>query len=103
MNKSTHTGYELAHRLQSIPAEQIKQAVITWLQKEDENVPESLQSIFIEEENPEQLSQLSFSETASYEEWSKLFHEWVETHKGKNLPLLSDEAISRESIYEDRF
>ncbi|MEM9274592.1 MAG: hypothetical protein AAGA80_16760 [Cyanobacteria bacterium P01_F01_bin.143] len=99
MNKSTHTGYELANRLQSIPAEQIKQAVITF-QKEDENVPESLQSIFIEEENPEQLS---FSETASYEEWSKLFHEWVETHRGKNLPLLSDEAISRKSIYGDRF
>ncbi len=35
--------------------------------------------------------------------WTKLFHEWVKSHRGKNLPLLSDEAISRASIYEDRF
>ena len=103
MDEATHTRHELANRLQSIPAEQIKQAVIKWLDKEDEDVPESLQSIFISEESQEKRSQPSFSETASYEEWSKLFHEWVESHRGKNLPLLSDGAISRESIYEDRF
>jgi hypothetical protein len=30
------------------------------------------------------------------------FREWVESHKDMNLPFLSDEAISRESIYGER-
>lgn len=30
------------------------------------------------------------------------FREWVESHKDMNLPVLSDEAISRESIYGER-
>jgi hypothetical protein len=30
------------------------------------------------------------------------FREWVESHKDMNLPFLSDEAISRESIYGGR-
>lgn len=30
------------------------------------------------------------------------FHTWVEAHHGSNLPVLSDEATSRESIYGDR-
>jgi hypothetical protein len=34
------------------------------------------------------------------EEWIRRFNDWVESHD-KNLPLLSDEAISRESIYPD--
>ncbi|MFH7028403.1 MAG: hypothetical protein ACHBN1_24160 [Heteroscytonema crispum UTEX LB 1556] len=43
-----------------------------------------------------------FYETVTFEEWSQAFREWVDTHRGFNLPHLSDEAISRESIYEDR-
>jgi len=35
------------------------------------------------------------------EEWGRLFHEWAESHD-RTTPLLSDEAISRESIYPDR-
>jgi hypothetical protein len=34
-------------------------------------------------------------------EWARLFHEWAESHD-RTTPLLSDEAISRESIYPDR-
>ncbi|MBE9169040.1 hypothetical protein IQ238_16465 [Pleurocapsales cyanobacterium LEGE 06147] len=45
----------------------------------------------------------SFYETASYEEWMATFHDWVASHKGRNLPLLNDEAISRESIYKNRY
>jgi hypothetical protein len=37
----------------------------------------------------------------SHEEWSKLLHDWAYSHSTE-APLLSDEAISRESIYEDR-
>lgn len=43
-----------------------------------------------------------FYETATPEEWVRAFREWVESHRGLNLPLLSDEAISRESIYGER-
>jgi hypothetical protein len=34
-------------------------------------------------------------------EWGRLFHEWAESHD-RTKPPLSDEAISRESIYPDR-
>ncbi len=39
--------------------------------------------------------------TLSAEEWSKAFQAWVDSHSTET-PLLSDEAISRESIYGDR-
>jgi len=32
------------------------------------------------------------------EEWARRFHEWAESHD-PNLPVLSDEDMSRESIY----
>ena len=35
-------------------------------------------------------------------EWARLFHEWAEGHD-RTTPPLSDEAVSRESIYPDRF
>jgi hypothetical protein len=35
------------------------------------------------------------------EEWARRFHEWAESHD-RTTPPLSDEAISRESIYPDR-
>src|SRR5205807_10346207 len=34
-------------------------------------------------------------------EWARQFHEWAESHD-RTTQLLSDEAISRESIYPDR-
>jgi hypothetical protein len=34
-------------------------------------------------------------------EWARRFHEWAESHD-RTTPLLSDEAISRASIYPDR-
>jgi hypothetical protein len=36
------------------------------------------------------------------EEWMRRFKEWSESPAHANLPVLSDYAISRESIYEDR-
>ncbi|HEY9851263.1 MAG TPA: hypothetical protein V6D28_17475 [Leptolyngbyaceae cyanobacterium] len=42
-----------------------------------------------------------FQETATPEEWIKAFREWAESHR-RDSPLLSDEAISRESIYGER-
>jgi hypothetical protein len=34
-------------------------------------------------------------------EWGRQFHQWAEGHD-RTTPLLSDQAISRESIYPDR-
>jgi hypothetical protein len=36
------------------------------------------------------------------EQWVEEFRAWVHSHGGDDLPLLSDEAISRESIYRER-
>ena len=42
-----------------------------------------------------------FYETATPQERAKAFREWAESHP-HNSPILSDEAISRESIYGER-
>ena len=36
------------------------------------------------------------------EQWVEEFRAWVHSHDGDDLPLLSDEAISREFIYRER-
>ena len=45
--------------------------------------------------------QAPLSETLSPGEWKRMFHAWLDSHD-PNLPVLSDEALRRESIYEDR-
>ena len=37
-----------------------------------------------------------------YEEWLQRFNEWIHSHDHIKGPALSDEAISRESIYRER-
>ena len=37
----------------------------------------------------------------NFEAWTQRFNRWVEGHRELGLPSLSDEAISRESIYGD--
>jgi hypothetical protein len=41
------------------------------------------------------------NERLNPEEWMRRFKEWSESPAHANLPVLSDYAISRESIYED--
>lgn len=43
-----------------------------------------------------------FYETATPQERAQAFVEWAESHRGKHHPSLSDEDISRESIYGER-
>ena len=47
---------------------------------------------------PESIAHL---QNTNPKEWARRFHEWAESHD-RTTPLLSDEAISRESIYPDR-
>jgi hypothetical protein len=43
-----------------------------------------------------------FSGELSPEEWVRQFKTWTRSHARDDLPLLSDEAISREFIYRER-
>jgi hypothetical protein len=104
--------HELAARLQYLPAEQVKLAVIKWL-GEDEGDLEALgQELELEQE---QISPQLFNDTLksrsdstsltkqpelSPTQKARAFRDWAESHR-RGLPLLSDEAISRESIYSN--
>ena len=46
---------------------------------------------------------VSFSETFTHEEWSAEFHQWIDSHKNRNIPVLSEEVMTRENIYPDRW
>ncbi|CCQ49361.1 hypothetical protein [Crocosphaera watsonii] len=48
-----------------------------------------------------QTSERPFYETATTSEWITAFLSWAESHHHDG-PILSDEAISRESIYGER-
>jgi hypothetical protein len=43
---------------------------------------------------------LSDPDDLSPEEWVREFKAWAHSHDADNLPILSDEAISRDSIYD---
>ena len=57
----------------------------------------------LSQKKEDELLSASFYATSTHEEWSAEFHRWVDSHKGEDLPVLSDEAMSRESMYPDRF
>ncbi len=85
----------LVARLQSLPAEQIKQAVLKWL---DETEEPSLS--LLEQTLPPKEEGSPAIEESSPAEKATAFRAWALSHS-RGLPLLSDEAISRESIYSD--
>lgn len=59
-----------------------------------------LQIILTELVSPK--TQCLVNETATPSERIAAFQAWVSSHRNVNFPTLSDEAISRESIYGDR-
>ena len=93
MREQADLRQTLAARLQHLPAEQIKQAVLKWL---DDTKDASL--ALLEQTLPP--TQESKQEELSPAEKAAAFRAWAESHSC-GLPLLSDEAISRESIYSD--
>ncbi|WP_036487724.1 hypothetical protein [Myxosarcina sp. GI1] len=42
-----------------------------------------------------------FFDTTTDDEWITAFHEWSESHREKKLPVLNEEAMSRESFYDE--
>jgi hypothetical protein len=66
----------------------------------DALVREALDRIIAEAPAPAGVPQ-SLQDELTPEEWVRQFDAWVDGHD-RTTPLLSDEAISRESIYPDR-
>lgn len=88
------TRHSLAVRISGLPAEQIKQAILRWLDAEEGGLADLEQNLRRAEEGDREESPLSPIEKAA------AFRAWAESHP-RGLPLLSDEAISRESMYSD--
>ena len=60
--------------------------------------------IFVEdklEETDEKPEEKNLRQVMSKEEWRTKFRKWMDSHKDRGLPYLSDEATRRENIYED--
>jgi hypothetical protein len=57
---------------------------------------------YIQQELEASVASPQTSEQMPYEEWLRLFNEFMNSHDYIKAPPLSDEAISRESIYRDR-
>lgn len=92
MQKKANIRHELAARLQNLPAEQIKVAVLKLLGQAEAGLEDL--SLELEQKPEKHPLELSPAEKA------KAFRKWAESHR-HGLPLLNDEAISRESIYSD--
>ena len=58
-----------------------------------------ISDMLVSHANPSVLNEMA---PADPEEWVQEFSAWAKGHERDNLPLLSDEAISREFIYRER-
>jgi hypothetical protein len=76
--------------------ESLAQIIQTLTPEEQSLLEEKMHQTSLNEERP-------FYKTATPEERAKAFREWAESHRSdEDSPILSDEAISRESIYGER-
>ena len=93
----------------SNPYSQELEQVVSALSKITSRTPEEIKPYLNElldrlgQKKEDDMLSASFYTTSTHEEWSVEFHDWVDSHKGKNIPVLSDEAMSRESMYPDRW
>ena len=108
MQQDANIRHELTAIVQNLPAEQIKVAILKWLGEDGD-----LEALEHELDLEQKKSRLfdgtvqgrnndTFSSTKQPDlspiQKARAFREWAESHR-RDLPLLSDEAISRESIY----
>ena len=90
----------LNHNEQEI--EQIIEAIAKITSRPAEEVKPYLSKL-LEHLAPKDTGSDSQTRELSYEEWLLEFREWVDSHKDRNIPVLSEEAMSRESMYPDRW
>lgn len=86
MNVTIELSEEQAAALK-VQAEAQGLTVKHWLEQMAAQLAPSTSIAHLQETNPK--------------EWARQFHQWAEDHD-RTTPLLSDQAISRESIYPDR-
>jgi len=94
---------EILHFLQEShkqDLETITQILADITNRNPEEIKPYLDRILTQLVKPQQETQVD--ETATPAEQIATFQAWVESHRNLNFPNLSDEAISRESIYGDR-
>jgi len=106
MESYTIEGYpyrvtQIAHSLEEENRQDIE--TITKILEKITNLPVEKITPYLHTlmENLVLLQEKPFYAQATPDEWSQTFTEWVEHHRDLNLPSLSDEVISRESIYGD--
>lgn len=109
MQQDADFRHELTAIVQNLPAEQIKVAVLKWLGR-DGDLADLEHELELEKKNSPLFNGTvrgSANDTSSAKQpdlspsqKAKAFREWAESHR-RGLPLLSDEAISRESIYSN--
>jgi hypothetical protein len=93
----------------SNPHSQELEQVVSALSKITSRTPEEIKPYLNEllyrlsQKKEDNFISVSFYSTSTHEEWSTEFHHWVDSHKGEDIPVLSDFAMSRESMYPDRF
>ncbi|WP_293331390.1 hypothetical protein [Microcoleus sp. CAWBG58] len=100
--KNLHSRITMLHNLQQSHQQEIQtitQVLAKITSRTADQIKPLLDAMLKQLIEPQQRP---FYETATPTEWSIAFQEWVDSHRTLNLPTLSDEAISRESIYGDR-
>ena len=80
--------------------------VIKTLSRITSRSPEKVKPYLIkllEHLEPRENNSDSQRQELSYEEWLIEFNDWLDSHKNRNIPVLNEEAMSRESMYPDRW
>ncbi|WP_319422127.1 hypothetical protein [Pleurocapsa sp. FMAR1] len=68
-----------------------------------EEIKPHLERFLSELSSKPDVSKNHFFDLATDDEWMSAFRDWSESHKAKKLPVLSEAAMSRESMYSDRW
>jgi hypothetical protein len=74
----------------------VEEAVLTEAKEKGVSVDDLVRDLVLSARPQSEYQELS------PDEWIRRFREWVHSHEGLDLPVLSDEAMSRDPIYADR-
>ncbi len=100
-DKNTGQATQVLHNLESAHKEDLE-AVLQVLVKITSRTPEQIKPhLEAMLERLVEQKQRPFARTATPEERANAFREWADSHD-RNTPLLSDYAVSRESMYDER-
>ena len=84
----------------NLPPE-IEQAILAEAQAKGVSLDELVRDILLSRQ-PSLSTGPQAAAELSADDWVREFRAWTRGHAGDNLPLLSDEAMSREFIYREQ-